>query len=153
MSATAIGSGVKIGYALSSPHTWIEIPKIIGEPTIPGTERDRVETTIHGTTSLRTYIPGLADVQDLEFDVIADLTLASVHMDIQALERAQTTIWVRVQIPVDSVLSTTTYMAFQMQGRVSRWIPNSPIDDVRTISITIQFEDNYMVQQAMADQF
>lgn len=145
-----LGSGVKIGYATASPHSWVTIPQILGEPTIPAIERDRVETSIHGTQSLRSYIPGLGDVADLEFEVLADLDAGGVHLALQQLERSQASTYFRVEIPVTANLSTTTYVAVQMLGRVSRWRPKTPIDGAKTIEIAVQFEGSYQTQLPMA---
>jgi hypothetical protein len=148
-SGGQIGSGVKIGFATTSPTVWTVVPEV-REVTVPQFERDRVETTVHGTTSLRTYIPGLADVSDLEFTMLANLDAGSVCMQLQAYERSQTTLWFRVEIPVDPDLTTSTYFAMQFQGRVSRWAPDTPIDDAKTVGITVQFNANFMTQQEMA---
>lgn len=152
-SGGQIGSGVQIAYSLLSPHTWVEIPEIREVSSLPNIERDRVETTIHGVTSLRTYIPGLGDVSDLEFTVRANLDASSVHSTLRTLERDQTTVWIRVEVPVTSNLSTTTFVAYTMQARCSMWELEAPIDDLKVLNITFQFEDNYMFQLAMAAAF
>ena len=145
-----IGSGVKIAYATASPHTWVAIPQIMGEPQIPAIERDRVDTTRHGTTSLRTFIPGLGDVADAEFEVLADLDASGVHMQLFQYERSQTTLWFRFEIPNEADLATAQYMAVTIQGRISKWVPKTPIDGAKTIQIAIQFTDNFMMQLPMA---
>lgn len=147
-----LGSGVKVAYAAASPHTWIAIPQIM-DAVIPIVTRDRVETTVHGTTSLRTYIPGLGDVRDGEITVLANLTAGGVHLALQALERSQDTIYVRFEIPDTSNLSTTNYMAIQVQARVASWELDTPIDDAKTIKITFQFQDSYQTQPPMTSQF
>ena len=148
-----IGSGVKIAFATSTPHTWVPITQIQGEPVVPTIERDRVETTIHGTTSLRTYIPGLGDVADAEIEVLANLDASSSHIALRNYERSQTTLWFRFEVPNEAVLSTAQYVAVQMQGRVSKWMLKTPIDGAKTIQISLQFENNYQYQNPMASAF
>lgn len=148
-----LGSGVQVAYSLNnSPQTWIEIPQIM-EAVIPVVERDRVDSTVHGVTSLRTYIPGLGDVRDGELTLLANLTANSVHMGLAVLERSQDTIWVRFEVPDTSNLSTTNFMAVQMQARVSGWVLETPIDGAKTLKVTFQFQDGFMLQPAMAAQF
>ena len=147
-----IGSGVKVAYAVTSPHTWVAIPQIL-EVSIPNVERDRVETTIHGVTSLRTYIPGLGDVSDAELELEANLDVGGVHVTLKDFEQSQTTLWFRFEVPRTATLSTTDYAAVQIQGRIASWVLNTPIDALKTISMSIQFESNYMWQQPMTSQF
>jgi hypothetical protein len=148
-----LGSGVQVAYSLNnSPQTWIEIPEIL-DVVVPAIERDRVESTVHGTTSLRTYIPGLGDVRDGELTLRANLTAGSVHLALQALNISQDTIWVRYEVPDTSNLSTTNFMGVQMQARVSSWLPETPIDGIKTISVKFQHQDNFFQQPTMAAQF
>ena len=148
-----LGSGVQVAYSLNnSPQTWIEIPQIM-DAVIPIVTRERVETTFHGVTSLRTYIPGLGDVRDGELTLLANLTSGGVHLALRTLERSQDTIWVRFEVPDTSNLSTTTFMAVQLQAKVASWELNTPIDDAKTIKVVFQFSDNYMVQDPMTAQF
>lgn len=146
-----IGSGVKAAFATSTPHTWVEITQLLNV-TIPNVTRDRVETTIHGVTSLRTYIPGLGDVSDFELDLLADLDVDSVHMQLKSYEQAQTTLWFRFEVPNEATLSTANYYAVQIQGRVASWELDTTIDGAKTLKVTGQFEGNYMSQQAMTSQ-
>lgn len=145
-----IGSGVEIAYATASPQTWVAIPEIREVSSLPNRERDRVETTVHGVTSERTYIPGLAEVADLEFIVRANLDTGSVHTALKAYEVAQTTLWFRVEVPVDPTLSTSNFVAYTFQGRVATWELISPIDDLKTIRIVVQYEGSLFFQEEMA---
>lgn len=147
-----LGTGVILAYSLNnSPQTWIEIPERL-DVTIFNRERDRVETTVHGTTGDRTYIPGLSDVNDLEASLRANLSVGSVHLALKALERSQDTIWVRAEVPDTSNLATTNYFAVQAKARVSRWVLNTPIDDLKTIDIAFQYESDLFDQAPMASQ-
>lgn len=156
MTATSggqLGSGVKVAYSTNtSPQVWVEIPQI-QDVVIPQVNRDRVETTTHGVTSLRTYIPGLGDVRDAELTLLADLETGGVHLALQQLEQSQNTIWMRFEVPQISDLSTTTYFAVQIQAKISQWELNTPIDGAKELKVTAQFQDNFMVQQPMASAF
>lgn len=152
-SGGQIGSGVQIAYATGSPQTWVEIPEIREVSSLPNRERDRVETTIHGVTSDRTYIPGLSEVADLEFIVRANLDAGSVHATLRSYERSQTTLWFRVEVPVDTDLATSNFVAYTFQGRVATWELQAPIDDLKTIRVVVQYESDLMFQEEMAAAF
>jgi len=143
-----IGSGVRVFLASSTPHSWLEIPQIT-DVKIPSITRGRIESTVHGTTSLKTYIPGLGDVNDAELTLETSL-LDTTHQLLSSLERTQTTYWFRYQVPAIADLTTTTYYAVQLQGRVASYVIDTPIDGLKTTKVTIQFVANYMVQNPMA---
>lgn len=145
-----LGSGFKIGFASGSPQVWTKVTQLMTLGSVPGVERDEVETTTSGVTTLRKFIPGLGTVAPLEFSVLADFDVSSVHMQIKDLEVSQATRWWRLEIPNTSDLATTNFMAFQFEGKVKTWLPQVPIDGAKTIDIAVLFADNLMVQQTMA---
>jgi hypothetical protein len=145
-----IGSGVKVGFASGSPHSWTKLSQILSYDSLPGIERDKVEITTHGVTSLRQFIPGLGTVTDLEFTMLADLDTTSTQFSLLDQQTTQTTYWWRVEVPNASDLSTTQYTAFTFQGKVQTWLPDAPIDDKKTLKIVILFVDNLMIQKTMA---
>lgn len=149
-SGGQLGSGVKIFFATGSPHSWTQVPEVREVGALPNRERDRVESTIHGASSERSYVPGLADVADLEFTLRANLDAGSVHSRLKGYEAAQTTLWWRVEVPVDTDLASSTYVAYTMQGRVSRWNLISPIDELKEIEVTVQYNSDLMFQEEMA---
>ena len=148
-SGGQIGSGVKIWYAATSPTVWVQIPEVREVGQLPNRERDKVETTVHGTTSERTNIPGLAEVSDLEFTLRANLDAGSAHIALKNFEASQVTKWFRVEVPVDADLATSNYVAYTFQGRVSKWDLQAPIDDLKEIEVTVQYEGSLMFQEEM----
>ena len=147
-----IGSGIKIAFASGSPQVWTAVTQILDVSSLPGIVRDQIETTTHGVTSLRKKIPGLGEVSDLEFQLLADLDTTSTHFSILDLLISQETRWWRVEIPNTSNLATTGFMAFQFEGKVQTWNPESPIDDKKLINVTVLFADNLMIQKTMTSQ-
>lgn len=145
-----IGSGVKIAYASSSPQTWTTVPEVRELSGLPNRERDQVETTIHGVTGDRTFIGGLATVQTLEFTLRANLDSGSVHTALRAKEISQEELWWRVEVPVDPTLATSTYVAYTLQGRVSKWDLTAPIDALKEIQVSVQYSGSWMFQEEMA---
>jgi len=138
-----IGNGVRIGYSenLVTPD-WVEIPQVM-ESTPPQLERDQVETTVHGVDGIRTYIPGLATPSDCEFTLLADLGTDSVHKDVIALERNQTPILIRYEIPIDPDLSTTQYVHMQFTARLKKAALTTPIDGTKDIECAATVSGNY----------
>ena len=134
-----LGSGVKVGYSAASPVSWTGIGQVL-EVDIPGLEPDEVETTVHGTSNFRRFIRGLIDVTELRLVLLADLDEGTAA-DQDALfdyQAAGTTIWWRVEIPVDRTRSE--YTALEFQGWVKNWLPRAPIDDRQELEVTIRFD-------------
>jgi hypothetical protein len=134
-----IGSGIRAGVKIGA-GAWVEIEQILeGDP--PQFERDDVETTIHGVTSVRTEIPGLSTVSDARLLLLADFDRATTpsHMLLKDLETSQATITFRYEIPVGADLSTTTFLVYQYSARVKSWAPTTPIDDAKKIEVMFKF--------------
>ena len=134
-----LGSGVKVGYSAASPVSWTGIGQVL-EVDIPGLEPDEVETTVHGTSNFRRFIRGLIDVTELRLVLLADLDEGTAA-DQDALftyQAAGTTIWWRVEVPVDRTRSE--YTALEFQGWVKNWLPRAPIDDRQELEVTIRFD-------------
>ena len=117
-----LGNGVKIAYSAASPVSWTNIGQVL-DVTVPGLEPDEVETTVHGTSSYKRFMRGMIDVTELEATLLADLDEGTspaqdALFDYQA---AGTTLWWRVEVPVDR--AQTEYTAFEFQGWVKKWTP------------------------------
>jgi hypothetical protein len=135
-----IGSGIRAGYSTNSGSSWTEVAQVLdGVP--PQFERDDVETTVHGVTSIRTEIPGLSTVSDCTLQLLADLDRGTTpsHMGLKDLETSQATVLFRYEVPIDADLSTTTYLAYQYNARVKSWQLGTPIDDKKTIDVAFKF--------------
>ena len=117
-----LSNGVKVGYSASSPVSWISVGQILNVE-IPGLEPEEVETTVHGTSNFRRFMRGMIDVTEMTVTCLGDLdevTSAAYDalFDYQALG---TTLWWRVEVPVDR--AQTEYTAFVFQGWVKNWRP------------------------------
>jgi hypothetical protein len=135
-----IGSGIRAGYSLASPHTWVRITGILdGNP--PQFTRDDVDTTTHGVTSIRKEIPGLSTVNDATLVLLADLDrlTSPSHLGLKDLERSQNTVWFRYEVPIDADLESTDYLVFEYQVRVKSWELTTPIDNRKEINVAFKF--------------
>ena len=145
---------VKIAYAPNdSPQVWTAVPEIFEVSQLPNRIRERVETTIHGVTGDRTYIPGLSEVDDLVFTVRANFDAGSAHSTIRGYQASQTTLWWRAEVNVDSDLTTSTYIAFTFKGRVSAATVDAPKDGLKTMEVTVLHESDLFIQDEMASAF
>ena len=136
-----IGNGVKIAYAASSPTTWVAVGQILNVE-IPQLVADKIDRTVHSTNRYKRSLPGMIDVSDLSLEILQDLATTSGAQQRQLLTylKAGTTIYWRIEIPVDR--NQTTYTAIEFQGYVGSWQPSAPIDEKQTLSCTIVFDDS-----------
>jgi len=142
-----LGSGVKVGYSASSPVSWTSVGQIL-EADVPGLEPDEVETTVHGTSNFRRFMRGLIDISELRLVLLSDLDQATA-VDQDALfdyQAAGTTLWWRVEIPVDRTRSA--YTALEFQGWVKNWLPRAPIDDRQELEVSIRFDGTSFAKYA-----
>lgn len=148
-----LGNGVKVGYSAgSSPFTWIRIPQVLNV-VIPGLEIDEVETTVHSTGGLRRHIGGLADVSEMEMELLADLdeTTNATQDAMFDYQAARTTLWWRVEVP--TTRAQDKFVAFEFQGFVKTWMPDPPIDDKQSLNVSVRFDgDTFLKMNAGASQ-
>jgi len=136
-----IGNGVKIAFSASSPVSWTAVGQILNVE-IPQLVADKIDRTVHSTNRYKRSLPGMIDVSDLSLEILQDLATTSGAQQRQLLTylKAGTTIYWRIEIPVDR--NQTTYTAIEFQGYVGTWQPSAPIDDKQVLSCTIVFDDS-----------
>lgn len=145
---------IKIAYAAdASPQAWTAVPEIFDVAQIPNRIRDRIESTVHGTSGDRTYITGLSEVEDLVFTVRANMDAGSVHSTLRTYQANNTTLWFRVEVAVDPDFATSTFIAYQFKGRISAAAVNAPKDDLKTIEFTVFHTADLFIQDEMASAF
>ncbi len=135
-----LGNGVKVAYSASSPVSWTAVGQILDQD-IPGLEPDEVETTVHSTTSdLRRHIRGLIDVSELKLMLLQDLdeSTSPVQDALFDYQAAGTTIWWRVEVPVNR--AKTKFTAFEFQGWVKEFKPQAKIGDKQQLDVSIRFD-------------
>lgn len=133
-----MGNGVKVGYAATSPTTWIGVSQVL-DVEIPGLVADKIPTTVHGGVYKRS-MRGLLDVSPAKIMLLADLDPATTasHTALQTLQAAGTTVWWRIEVP--SNRARTAYAAFEFQGYVETWTPKAPIEGRQEIEVTVSFD-------------
>lgn len=138
-----IGNGSKVGYSASSPTTWIPLGQMLN---VDGIEevRAKVDRTIHSTGKYKRSLPGLIEVSDLTLDILADpdesATNGTVQSALRTLLHDGTTVYWRIEIPIDRTQSA--YKPFEFQGYVQRWKLNTPIEGAQTFNVTVAFDDS-----------
>lgn len=140
---------VRIGFAEGSPQSWTIVPEIFDLSQLPERIRERVESTVYGTSGDRSYIPGRSDVQDLTFVVRLNQTAGSVHTQIRGLQFTQATRWWRVEVSVDADFATNKVWGYTFQGRVASCPVSPPKDDLKTMEVTVFHESDLFIQDEM----
>ncbi len=135
-----LGNGTKVAYSASSPVSWTRVAQL-ASVKVPGLEFDEVETTVHSTAGLRKFMAGLGDVSLMELELMADLDQATApsHDALRSYQAARTTVYWRIEIPVNR--AQTSFRAIEFQGFVKTWVPEAPIDDKQKIMSSIRFDD------------
>lgn len=148
-----IGSGVKVGFATGSPHTWNKLEQIldVGVPTLSSA---KIDITTHGINLLKRNMPGLQDVSDTTVKMLRDPENTSPNQNaLYGYLAAQTDLWWRIEIPAQPNLATTTYEAYEFMGRVADFKPAAPIAGRQELDATIMFDGTSLVRYApMASQ-
>lgn len=142
-----LGNGTKVAYSSTSPVSWTRVTQVL-EVGFPGLEPDEVETTVHSTSKYRRFMPGMIDVTEMTLTLEADLDegTSPTHDALFDFNAAQTTIWWRIEVPVDREQSEFT--AFEFQGWVKNFNVATPIDDKQTIEVTVRFDGDSFTKYA-----
>lgn len=145
-----LGNGVKVAFSASSPVTWTSVGQVL-DIEIPGLEPDEIETTVHGTSKFKRYMPGMIDVSEMTLSLLADLDESSAtesagpaQDSLFEYNQSQTTIWWRVEVPADR--TQTEFVAFEFQGWVKNWKPSVPIEDKQTLEVSVRFDGTSYVK-------
>lgn len=138
-----INNGVRIGYSASSPVSWTRIGQVAVAPTF-GIERDKVDSTVHGTSIFKRSMPGMAEVPLGEMVLIADLNPSTTptHDAMRSAVLAGTTYWFRIEFPVDR--SQSQFRAVEFQAYVRTWMVNGESPEERQeIQCALEFDSDY----------
>lgn len=135
-----LGNGSKVGYSAGSPVSYTRITQVL-EIEIPTIVYDEIEKTVHSTGGFKSFMPGLADVTPMKITLLSDLDGATspTHRQLRNYCIARTTVFFRVEIPVQR--GQTTFLAIEFQGYVKEWMPKAPIGDKQTTEVTVRFDD------------
>lgn len=135
-----IGNGIKVGYSNASPVSWTKIGQLLSI-TPPQFVSDKIDRTVSGENKYKRSLPGMIEVSDLQMEILQDLDAATSpeQAALLALLKAGTTIYWRIEVPVNR--AATTFRPMEFQGYVSSWQISSPIDDKQTLTVTVAFDD------------
>lgn len=142
-----IGNGVKVAYAAASPITWVPVGQILNVD-IPGLNPDEVETTVHSTSPWKRFIRGMIDVGEMTLTLLTDLD-EGTSTDQDALfdyQAAGTTLYWRVEVPVDREQSEFT--GFEFQAWVKKYAPKTPIEGRQELEVSVRFDGDYFLKFA-----
>ena len=146
--ALGIGQGVRIGYTTtaSAPYTWNRI-KEITEFAPPEINYDEVDITSHDTNGWKRSIPGLKEVGDVEFSFLYD-DADTIHTGLYSLYTNRTIARWAFEIPESTANKFTRY---EFKAWVKAYKLEAPMDDKKTVSITLKFSDVDVDRQTNQD--
>jgi len=139
MAVDGVLGNVKVAYSLSSPISWVNVPQLL-DAQIPTFSREKIDTSVMGTSGFKRSIPGWNQVSDMTLKVLADLdeTTSPAHAALASLNKAGTTVWWRVEIAVNR--DSTKWKAWEFQGFVQEFKPVAPAGGREEIDITVGFD-------------
>ena len=143
-----LGKGCKVAYSAASPVSWVQVTQLI-DMTIPTEIADRIDNTMHSTAgSLKRSMPGLVSVGDPTVTVVSDLDPATSPSQayMRARQKDQTTIWCRMEVPVNR--AKTLFMGFTFQAAVANYEPATPVADRQTTKFTLMFDGDSIQDDA-----
>lgn len=145
-----LGNGVRVGYSANSPVSWTRVAQLV-EIEFPSMEADDVDVTVHGVSRFKRSMPGMIEVSEMTLTLEADLDPATTptHTALFDLSNAGTTVWWRIEVPVDR--EQTEAVAFEFQGNVKTWTLATPIDDKQTVEVVVKFDgDSFVMYEPAA---
>jgi hypothetical protein len=143
-----LGNGVKVAYSASSPVSWTAVAQL-DDVEIPGLIADKIDTSTHASLYKR-KMRGMLDVSTMKLMLLSDLDGSTTpsHVALQALQVAGTTVWWRVEVPVNR--AKTLFVAFEFQAYVNGWSPKAPKADKQIIDVEVEFDDTSFSRYAAA---
>lgn len=134
-----IGDGVKVAFSITSPLSWTQVTQV-ANVDFPGLEPDAVNNDVHGSAGFHREMPGLFTVAPMVITVSSDLDESTTadHNTLWGLMLQKTTVWWRVEVPVDR--AKTKFTGFEFEGYVGGFVPTTPIDDRQMSEITVRFD-------------
>ena len=135
-----IGNGIKVGYSAASPVSWTKIGQLLSiDP--PQFTSDKIDRTVSGTNRYKRSLPGMAEVSDLQMEILGDLDSATSpeQAAMLALFKTGEKVDWRIEVPVNR--SQTSFRPMEFQGYVQSWRYGAPIDDRQTLTVTVAFDD------------
>jgi hypothetical protein len=135
-----LGNGCKVAYSAASPITWIEVDQVV-DITFPTYVADDVNIDTHSTTNkFHRKMAGMITVGDPSFTVLSDMD-PSTSVDqaqLRAWNRAGTSVWFRIEVPVNR--AKTSFFGIEFQASVKSVEPATPIADKQTTKYNLAFD-------------
>lgn len=140
-----IGNGIKIGHRVdASPlGAYVTLGQILSINDFVF-ERDAIDSTVSSTNIFKRSLPGMAQVTDIEIELLANPDEADgqgiVQDDlIDLLESGETRNWL-IEVPVDR--AQTEFRGYNFDGYVRTFSHMKPIMDRQVFKFAIAFDDD-----------
>jgi hypothetical protein len=148
-----LGNGTKVGISSSgtSPITYTKVGQLMDIPTWLQLIAADVDTTVHGTSNIKTSMPGMIDPPDFGMMLLSDHdpSTSPTHETLRKAQQgsgdvtAGNDIYFRVEIPVNR--QQTLFRAWNFAAYVKEYTPSAPIDDKQTTQVTVRYSGSYSV--------
>lgn len=137
-----INNGTKFAYSAASPVSWTRLGQILESPEL-GIERDKVDTTVHGSSIFKRSMPGMAEVMPMTLKLLSDpnQSTSAAQDAMRTYCVAGTTIYFRAEIPVDR--SQSSFRAVEFQAYVRSFVLSGGTpEDRQECELTVEFDDS-----------
>ena len=140
-----IGSGLKVAFALASPHSYLKLEQIL-DCTIPTIQAAVIDVTIHQANRFMRNIPGLQTVTATVIKMLRDPdpTTSPNQNSLFGYLGTQTDLWWLIEVPADGAL--VNFEAYEFQGRVSKFAPSAPIAGRQELQAEVLFDGTSFVR-------
>lgn len=134
-----IGNGIRVAFSTASPLSYLKLEQVL-DATPPQFTPDKVDTSRHGATRYKSSIPGMVDIPPIAIKMLrdADPSTSPNQNAIQALQIAQTTCYLRIEIPANS--AQTLFEAWEMSGRFSKFTTVAPLMGRVELDVEFMFD-------------
>ena len=138
-----IGAGIKVAYAVGSPHVWLKFEQV-EDVTPPQITPDKIDTTVHQvTTRFKSNIPGMEQVSDVIIKMLrnADPVTAPNQNALPGLVQASTTVWLRIEVPATANPGVDNlYSAYELTGRFANKKEITPLMQKVELETSFMFD-------------
>lgn len=146
-----LGNGVKIGFALTSPQSYVRIAQVQNVDKFFSLTKPVVDTTVHSLSTIKTAIQGLADPPQIQLTLLADNDQSSTpsHETLRLANLNNTVYWFRFEIPTNAL--QTIFRPIELQASVMTYDRSTlPIAGAQQTKVTLLYNGNYIEYNAAA---
>ncbi len=146
-----LGNGTKVGFSATSTVSYTKVAQLMDIPKFISLVANDIDTTVHSTSRVMTSMPGMIPVPEIQLQALADLDQSTTpsHETMRGYQVNGTTVWWRVEIPVDR--TQTNFRAWEFQAYIKEYTPNATkIASAQTVNFVLKYAGSLTVYNAGA---